>query len=77
MSDLEKITELCVRLGSPPEQAATMAKQLLKRAEQISTERGIRRDEAMAQLLQILVQGSQGEVPPAFKPPLPPSKQQP
>jgi hypothetical protein len=77
VSDLEKVTELCVRLGSPPEQAATMARQLLKRADQISAERGIRREEAMAQLLQILVQGSQGEVPAAFKPSTPPSKQQP
>lgn len=76
MSDLEKVTELCVRLGSPPAQAATMAKQLLKRADQISTERGIRREEAMAQLLQILVQGRQGEVPVAFKPPGPASEQQ-
>ncbi len=77
MSDREKITELCVRLGSSPEQVATMAKQLLKRVDQISIERSIRREEAMAQLLQILVQGRQGEVPAAFKPPAPPSKQQP
>ncbi len=74
MSELEKVTALCVRLGSPPEQAATMARQLLKRADQISAERGIRREDAMAQLLQILVQGRQGEVPAAFKPPIPPSK---
>lgn len=53
-----------------------MAGQLLKRADQISAERGIRREEAMAQLLQILVQGRQGEVPPAFKPPGPPSSKQ-
>jgi hypothetical protein len=74
VSDLEKVTELCIRLGSSPEQAATMARQLLKRADQISAERGVPREEAMAQLLQILVQGSQGEVPAAFKPSIPPSK---
>lgn len=76
MSDLEKVTQLCIRLGSPPGQAVTMARQLLKRAEQLSAERGIAREEAMVQLLQILVQGSQGEVPAAFKPPAPPSKEQ-
>jgi hypothetical protein len=74
VSEIEKVTELCVRLGAPSDQAATMAKQLLKRAEQISAERGIPREDAMAQLLQIVVQGRQGEVPAAFKPPTPPSK---
>lgn len=74
MSDLEKITQICVRLGAAPDQAATMAAQLLKRSEQISTERGIPRAAALAQLLEILVQGRQGVVPPAFKPPGPASK---
>jgi hypothetical protein len=48
-----------------------MARQLLKRADQIAAERKIPREEAMAQLLQILVEGRQGNVPPAFKPPAP------
>lgn len=74
VSDLDKITQLCVRLGAGPDQAATMAAQLLKRAEQISAERGIGREAALAQLLEILVQGRQGVVPPAFKPPAAPSK---
>jgi len=77
VSELEQVTQLCIRLGSPSDQAATMAKQLLKRAEQISAARGIRREEAMAQLLQILIQGRQGEVPAAFRSPAPPSKQEP
>jgi len=51
-----------------------MAAQLLKRAEQISAERGVTPEAALAQLLEILVQGRQGNVPPAFKPPAPPSK---
>ena len=74
MSDLEKVTQLCTKLGASPAQAATMAAQLLKRAEQISAERGITREVAMAQLLQILIEGRQGNVPPAFQPPTPPSK---
>jgi hypothetical protein len=76
VSELEKITQLCVRLGAAPDQAAVMAAQLLKRADQISAERGLRREEAMAQLLQIVVQGRQGEAPAAFKPPTPSSEQQ-
>ena len=74
MSDLEKVTQLCTKLGASPAQAATMAAQLLKRAEQISAERGITREAAMTQLLQILIEGRQGNVPPAFQSPLPPSK---
>ena len=51
-----------------------MAAQLLKRADQIAVERGIPREAAMAQLLEILVQGRQGVVPPSFKPPAPRSE---
>lgn len=58
-----------MKLGAVPEQAATMARQLMKRADQISVERSIPREAAMAQLLQILVQGRQGSVPSEFKPP--------
>jgi hypothetical protein len=68
VSDLEKITALCTRLGAPPEQAAVMAGQLLKRAEQIAAERKIPREQAMAQLLKIVVEGRQGNVPAADKP---------
>jgi hypothetical protein len=69
VSELEKITELCVRLGATPALAATMARQLVKRADQISADRGITREAAMAQLLKILVEGRQGKVPAEFKPP--------
>jgi hypothetical protein len=54
VSELDKITTLCTRLGAPSSQAATMASQLLKRADQISRERGVPREQALAQLLQIL-----------------------
>lgn len=69
MSELEKITTLCTRLGAAPGQAEVMARQLLKRADQLSAERGLTRETALAQLLQILVEGRQGNVPPAFQPP--------
>ena len=74
VSEADKITELCKGLGATPAQAATMAGQLVKRADQISAERGISREAAMAQLLQILVQGRQGHVPAEFKPPTPRTK---
>lgn len=75
MPESEQIAALCAQLGAAPEQAATMARQLLKRADQLSRERGITRETALAQLLQILVEGHQGNVPPGFSPPG--SKQQP
>lgn len=74
MSELEKVTQLCEKLGAPPGQAAAMAAQLLKRADQISAERKITREAAMSQLLQILIEGRQGNVPPAFQPPPPRSE---
>jgi hypothetical protein len=69
VSDVEKIARLCERLGAPPEQAATMARQLLKRADQLAAGRGIPRETALAQLLQILVEGRQGNLPPGFQAP--------
>lgn len=69
MSEVEKITVICERLGAPPEQAATMAKQLIKRADQLAAERNIPREQALAQLLQILVEGRQGNMPSGFQPP--------
>lgn len=69
MSEIEKIAVICERLGATPEQAATMARQLSKRADQLATERGLTRETALAQLLQILVAGRQGNVPPGFDPP--------
>ena len=67
-SEFEKIQELCQRLGAPPAQAETMARQLLKRADQLADERKITREQAMAHLLQVLIHGRQGEVPPDLPP---------
>jgi hypothetical protein len=63
VSELEKVTAICTSLGAPPGQAEVMAKQLLKRADQIAVERKIPRAQAMEQLLTILVEGRQGNVP--------------
>lgn len=64
----ESLTQLCQRLGANEEQARTMARQLLKRSEQIAQERGIKRVEAMERLLSLLISGSQGQTPPDFPP---------
>lgn len=70
MDELTRLTQLCRRLGAETDaQADTMARQLLKRAEQLSTERGITREAAMQHLLSVLVHGRRGEVPPGFSAP--------
>jgi hypothetical protein len=68
-AELKQVQELCQRLGAPPAQAETMARQLLKRADQLAAERKITREQALTHLLQVLVHGRQGGLPPD---PLPP-----
>jgi hypothetical protein len=75
MSELEQLTRLCERLGAAPAQAATMAAQLLKRAEQLAAERGGTREAELKRLLDLVVQGHAGKVPAEFapRPPDPPA----
>jgi hypothetical protein len=73
MTELEQLSRLCESLGAPPAQAATMATQLLKRAEQLASERGIARETALRGLLEVVVKGRNGEGPAAFAPPPPPA----
>ena len=68
MTELERIAQLCERLGASPAQSTTMASQLLKRAEQLAQERAISREAALASLLDVLVKGRAGEVPARFAP---------
>lgn len=68
MTEDEQLRELCIRLGASPEQAATMAAQLQKRASQLALERGITRETALAHLLNVVVKGRNGETPPGFPP---------
>ena len=69
MTEDEQLRALCERLGSSPAQAATMAAQLQKRATQLASERGWTREAALAHLLNLVVKGRSGEVPPGFTPP--------
>jgi hypothetical protein len=69
MDEVPKLAALCERLGAPPAQAQAMARQLLKRADQLAAERGQSREEALDRLLRLTLQGASGEVPPEFRPP--------
>ena len=69
MDELAKLAAYCLKLGAPPRQAETMARQLLKRAEQLAVERKQSQEEAMTYLLRLVAQGSTGEVPKEFLPP--------
>lgn len=68
MTEREQLILLCTKLGAPtPAAAATMADQLIKRCDQLATQRGIAHTEAMAYLLRLVTQGAQGETPPGFE----------
>jgi hypothetical protein len=55
MTEHEQLVAVCERIGASKAQAETMARQLAKRADQLSAQRGITRVEAMAHLLQMLI----------------------
>jgi hypothetical protein len=74
MTELEQLTQLCVRLGAPAAQAATMAAQLLKRVGQLAIERGITREAALQGLIEVVVKGRAGAVPPPFSSSPPPDQ---
>lgn len=63
MNEIEQLSALCIRLGGTPEQAPVMAAQLLKRADQLASERGIDRTRALAHLIEVVIKGRAGETP--------------
>jgi hypothetical protein len=69
VNELTQLTELCVKLGAPREQAVAMAQQMVKRADQLAAQRGQSREEAMTYLLRLVVQGRSGEMPKEFRAP--------
>jgi hypothetical protein len=71
MDEVAQLTRLCRSLGATPEQADAMARQLLKRADQLMSARGLTREAAMDYLLRLVMQGRSGEVPPEFQRPGP------
>ena len=73
MTEHEQLMALCRKMGATDAQAEAMARQLAKRADQLATERGISRLEAMTHLLQLVVKGRSGEAPPGFEGGRPPA----
>lgn len=67
MDEFAQLTRLCGNLGAPADQAEAMARQLIKRADQLVAERGLTRVAAMEYLLRLVMQGRNGEVPPEFQ----------
>lgn len=61
MNEFDQVTSLLVRFGAEEGQAQVMAKQLLKRAEQISEEKGVSKVEALAGLLELVKAGRSGD----------------
>lgn len=59
--ELEGVTRIFGNLGADSEQAKVMAAQLLKRAVQITQERGISKVEATETLLKQVIQARNGE----------------
>jgi hypothetical protein len=56
-ADPSQVAAALARLGCPPERADVMAAQLLKRAQQLASERGWPEDEALAHLLRLMAGG--------------------
>lgn len=61
-SEIEKLTALFQNLGAKKEAANVMANQLLKRADQMASERSISRIEALDYLLKVTIAGREGRV---------------
>ena len=74
MNELEQMTALCSQLGANPSQAAIMAAQLLKRADQLAVERGIERTAALSHLVELIIKSRSGEMTSEFPPPAGPQK---
>lgn len=71
MNEHERLSQLCTRLGATADQASLMATQLMKRADQLSAERGTPREAELQRLLELLTQGRAGQVPKDFVAPPP------
>lgn len=76
MSELAQLVELCRGLGATPRQAEAMARQLMKRADQLAVTRSQSREEAMAYLLRLVVEGRNGITPEELPPSDPAGKNQ-
>lgn len=58
---VKMLTKAFENLGASPDQAGTMAAQLLKRAQQLSEQENISEESALARLLEKVIAGRRGE----------------
>ena len=65
MDELAGLREFFQRLGADGAQADVMARQLAKRADQVAAQRGIPREQALAELLRKVAEGRAGNAPEA------------
>ncbi|WP_309026009.1 hypothetical protein [Pelagicoccus enzymogenes] len=61
MAEVDQVASILEQWGAEGSQAKVMAAQLLKRAEQISEQRGVEKVEALADLLKLVKAGRDGE----------------
>lgn len=69
MTELEQLSGLFRQLGANPDQATTMAAQMLKRADQLAVDRGMDRTMALKYLIELVTKGRSGEAPSTRIPP--------
>ena len=63
--EIENVAKLFKNLGAEEKQAEIMAKQLLKRAEQLAKERKSSKTEELQKLLEVSIYGAQGMLKPS------------
>ena len=63
--EIENVAKLFKNLGAEEKQAEIMAKQLLKRAEQLAQERNSSKTEELQKLLEVSIYGAQGMLKPS------------
>jgi hypothetical protein len=68
VTEPDEVARLLEGLGAPRAQAERMAAQLVKRADQLAVERSRPREAELARLIEMVVQGRAGVVPPEFSP---------
>jgi hypothetical protein len=66
MNEQEQLAKVFEGLGAQSKQALKMARQLLRRAEQVATEQNISRVESLRRLMRLCVEGFHGKIDPDF-----------
>lgn len=59
-AEIEMLRKLFAQLGAGPDQSLIMARQVIKRAAQVSEDRGVSRVEAMRYLIELVTKGRAG-----------------